>query len=123
MDTQTNGGIIVSEQVFTNKSGVSGTAASPFHNLLFSKRYRVLKSIQMQLTQVNGSFDGTNIEIEGSHTPFSMHVDLHNTVANFTSTEGTIANEMDNGINLIAFCSTTAQAPVIIYQARLRFIG
>lgn len=123
MDKQTNGGIVVSEQIFKQTQATSATAGSPFRNLLFSKRYWVVKSTQIEMGQPAAAGNGTNASIGGFQTPFNLHADLRNTVANFSAVEGTIANEVDSGLNLIAFCSTVGSAPVIIYGSRLRFVG
>ncbi len=123
LDTQTNGALLNSEDVFKNVGAAAVTAAQPFHNLAFTNRFRVLKSVKIEMDQQNQVHDATNIEIEGYTKPFEMHVNFKDLVVNYSNTSETILNITDNGLNIIAWCSNTGQAPVLNYQSRLRFVG
>lgn len=122
-DTQTNGALLNSEDVFSNKAANAQTATSLFRNLQRVKRFKVLKTLLINLQQPATVYDGTNIEQGGYQMPFSMFKALPNVKVNFSGTTETIANIVDNSLSLIAYCSNTATAPTINYNARLRFMG
>ncbi len=124
VDTQTNGITLNSEDVFTNKGANALLAASPFRNLLFSKRFRVLKTLKFDLRDPNLTYDGTNIEINGFHRGFEMFADLRGMKCNFNAgTTEDVANIIDNSLHIVAFCSSQNLGPDINYNARLRFVG
>ena len=50
LDMQTNGATISSENVYKNVSASGALAASPFRNLQFIKRFKVLKTKQIKLS-------------------------------------------------------------------------
>ncbi len=121
-DTQTNGALLNSENVFVNPSADAELATKPFRNLQFIKRFRVLKRLQLKLQQPTVVWDGTNIEQGGLFTPFKMHVPL-NIPVNYSGTSETIANTVDNSLHIIAYCNDTSTVPRLLYNSRLRFVG
>lgn len=123
LDTQTNGAQLNSEDVFTNGSAAAYLAATPFRNLQYTKRFKVLKSELIELKQPTIAHDGTNIEQGGYHIPFRMDKKLDNIQCTFTGATATVASIMDNSLHIIAYCSTTATVPQIAYNARVRFKG
>ncbi len=123
LDTQTNGATIASENVFTNPGASIKTAAQPFRNLQFTKRFRVLKRLEIQGHQQEAVWDGTNLEFMGYQLPFKIYVDLKNIRVLYSATTETVANITDNSLHLIAFVSNTGQAPTINYHSRLRYVG
>lgn len=123
LDTQTNGAQLNSEDVFQNSGAQTYLAASPFRNLQYVKRFKVLKKYTMTIDPPEMVYDGTNIEQSGWDIPFTMNVDLKRLKVNFSSTTSAIANIVDNSLHLVAFCSSTDLAPAITYNARLRFSG
>ncbi len=124
LDTQTNGATVNSEDVYKNQSANAALAASPLRNLLFAKRFRVLKTVKMDLPQAEMTYDGTNIEINGYHVGWEMHADLNGMKVNYNSgTTESVANIIDNSLHIIAFCSSQNLGPDINYNARLRFVG
>ncbi len=123
LDTQTNGATIASENVFTNPGASIKTAAQPFRNLQFTKRFRVLKRLEIQGHQQEPVWDGTNLEFMGYQLPFKIYVDLKNIRVLYSATTETVANITDNSLHLIAYVSNTGQAPTINYHSRLRFVG
>ncbi len=124
LDTQTNGATLNSEDVYTNKSANAKLAATPFRNLLFAKRFRVLKSLRFRLPDPNMTYDGTNIEINGYHRQFEMFADLRGMKCNFNAgTTEDVANIIDNSLHIVGFCSSQNLGPDINYNARLRFVG
>lgn len=128
LDTQTNGGSATgldSELVYTNPSAVASTGVSPLRNMLYSKRYRVLAIWKESLEGVDMTYDGTNIEQDGHHTPFKIFKTFGKggLTTEFLGNAGTVADITDNGLFLIGCCSSTSQNPSISYNARLRFRG
>jgi len=129
LDKQTNGAQLDSELVFENPSGASNLGSMPFRNLEWTKRFRVLKTMKVSAHQFAGAvipaFDGTNIEQQGVAIPFSCHIKLNGMKVNFISgqTSSVIAAIADNSIHVIAYTNGVSLAPVINYNARLRFKG
>ncbi len=124
LDTQTNGTLLSSEQVFVNPSADSGCSTSPLRNLQYQQRFKVLKTVKIRMAAGQGSYDGTNIEVQGREYHFSMNCKLNDIPVNFTGATETIANVVDNSISLIGFShDQSSQAPLITYNARLRFVG
>lgn len=123
-DTQTNGAVLASENVYSNPANSGLTAANPFRNMSFTSRFKLLAIKRMTLRMPAITFDGTNVEQSGFHTPFQLkwkgQIPVTFTTA---STTADIANVTDNSIQLIAYCSSTELVPVIAGNARLRFYG
>ncbi len=125
MDTQTNGATIVSEQVFTNPGASALTAAGPFRNLQFTKRYKVLgtrRFVMDNSTMTNDTGNTGGIVQSGQVKRFRFFKKL-NTVVNFSGTTETVANIVDNSLHIIAYVSGTAQSPKLHYISRLRYVG
>lgn len=123
LDQQTNGATIASENVYKNQSASGTLAASPFRNLEFVKRFKILKTIHVTMPPVPISYDGTNIEQAGQQKPWRMNVQLGGMVTNYSGTTETVANIVDNSLHVVAFCSNLDQVPLLYYNARLRFFG
>lgn len=129
LDRQTNGAQLASEDVFSNPGGSSLLATSPFRNLEWTKRFRVLKTVKISAQEFAGSiqpvFDGTNIEQQGSMVPFSMYYDLKGMKTNFLTgqTSSVIAAVADNSLHVVAYASNLSTTPTLLYNARLRFTG
>ncbi len=122
LDTQTNGALLNSEDVFKNESGDANLAASPMRNMQFTQRFRILDKWTGIIQNPNLSYDGTNMESQGLVMPFTLSSNLtFNTL--FSGTTEDIANITDNSISMVAFCSNTSLAPSIAYNARVRFVG
>ncbi len=122
-DKQTNGALLNSEDVYINPGGTNILGTSLQRNLQFIKRFRVLKTLTLNPEQQQPVWDGTNIEITGSQTPFEIHIPNMNIKTNYSGTTETIANIVDNGLNLIAWTTSTNYAPTISYNSRVRFVG
>lgn len=122
LDTQTNGALLNSEDVFANPSVDNVLAANLLRNLQFSRRFKVLKSLTFMMPIAQAVYDGTNIEIGGVVRPFRMDVML-DVSSTFSGTTETIANITDNSLTFIAFASDIGAAPLLSYNARLRFVG
>lgn len=121
LDTQTNGAVLSSEDVFTNPSGVGSLACSPFRNLAFAKRFQVLDQAVFSLDDPEISFDGTTIVQHGQHKAFTLYANLNNMITNYSLVTGVVAAITDNSLQIVAFCSNVSLNPTIIYNSRLRF--
>lgn len=122
LDTQTNGAQLNSEDVFTNPSASGTLAANPLRNLQYSQRFRVLSKFECVMPHPNIAFDGTNIEQQGSVKEFQLSW-RGALKCQYTGTTSDIANQADNSVHIIAYCSDTGQVPTLFYNARTRFVG
>lgn len=122
-DTQTNGAQLDSEKVFINPAAATSLAAAPLRNLQYEKRFKVLwqKSFQRQMkTSFNDG--GATASVSGSITPFAIYKKVKIPVL-FSAITAGITSVTDNSLHLIAYAMTTAGAPTIAYNCRLRFVG
>ncbi len=124
LDTQTNGVLLDSEDVFTNKGAVNKLQVHPFNNMTNVPRFRILKRRTIQMDNPQAVYDGTNIETSGIRNSFNWYVDLKNLVVNYNAgvTES-IANIVDNSLSIIAWTSSNSLVPLISYNCRLRYVG
>lgn len=124
LDTQTNGAQLNSEDVYVNPSAATLLAGQPLRNLQYSSRFRVLKTVKGHFSQPNMAYDGTNIEQGGARTPFTMSWSGSLPVQfKGGATAAGVAGVADNSLHVIAFTTGTDLAPVIRYNARVRFQG
>lgn len=123
LDTQTNGAAFNSEDVYKNKAGSVFTCTSMFRNLENSRRFTVLKTKILSFQHQPAVHDGTNIEFGGMIKRFEMFVNLGAMRVNYNGTTETVANITDNSLQLMGFCTSADMAPLLHYNARLRFVG
>ncbi len=123
LDKQVNGALLNSEDVFKNIAGSTASSTNLERNLEFIQRFDVLKLWKRNVKDIGMVYDGTNIEVHGSHTAFHMVANLHGLITNFCGTTEDVANVVDNGLNLIAFASHVGFTPQLLYGSRLRFTG
>jgi len=121
-DTQTNGAQLNSEDVYTNPAGSALTSASPFRNLQYSTRFKVLAVHQVIIQPPPLTYDGTNMEQGGSIYDFRFNKKV-NIPVTFTGTTEGVANVVDNSLHLIAMATDVTLAPLLYYNARIRFKG
>jgi len=125
LDQQTNGAQLNSEDVYKNLSAAAGNATNPLRNLLFASRFRVLKEWCLKLVPqlaVNNAAAGS-VSIGASRAEFDCFIPLDLNVNFNAGTTASIANVIDNSLHIIAFASSVDMAPVIAYNARIRFMG
>lgn len=125
LDGQTNGAQLNSEDVFANPSGGTGLAACPLRNMSYTRRFKVLKKVVLKIPMSPITWDGTNIEQQGTHTKFKFFVNLAGCKVRYqtgTST-GYVGTITDNSLHIIAYTSSTSMGPLISYNARLRYVG
>lgn len=126
LDKQTNGGVatgVDSENVYTNPSATALAGLAPLRNMLYTKRYKVLKEIEVDLQQFALTWDGTNMEQAGIHKPWSCYLPLKGLGVEYLGNAGTVADIVNNGLFILAAASSATGAPSITYNARLRFRG
>lgn len=124
-DTQTNGALLNSEDVFANPSASALLGSSLFRNLKFTKRFQVLASVKLtfgNMNMVNDTGATGNTNQSGTTQTFSMYKKLGFSTLYSAATE-TIANITDNSLSMIAYCDNGELAPTISYNSRLRFVG
>ncbi len=121
-DSQTNGAELNSEDVFLNPSADLNAATSVLRNLQFSSRFRILDSVQIALPAPTLTYDGTNMEQGGINIPFKLSWSGNMPIV-YSGTTAVVSNTTDNSIQMIAYCTNTAIAPLITYNARTRFVG
>ena len=121
-DKQTNAAELDSESVYTNPSADGEVSTCALRNLQFSSRFQVLAVKRITIRQPTIVWDGTNVEQGGTITPFKLSWSGNMPVL-YKGTTETVANIVDNSIQLVGFASNQDQAPVISYNARTRFVG
>lgn len=126
LDTQTNAAQMNSEDCFTNPAAAALNAATPLKNLLFGKRFRILKERVFQMdVQTLSHFAVDSFSFGGVTKTFKWFIPLNGMKVRFNAgTSTSIANCIDNSLHVIAYASNIAiLAPTIAYSARLRFVG
>jgi len=124
LDTQSNGAQLNSEDVFKNTSGDQTLGIDIMRNLLFGKRFRILKQSKFQVPPTISSYAANTIDTSGHTVHFRWFIPLKGLKINFNGgTTASIANVIDNSIHIIAFKSETAETVNLGYNARLRFVG
>jgi len=129
LDKQTNGGDattgITSENVYTNPTATIIGGLAPLRNMLFSKRYKVLKEILVEPKTLPMVNDLTNIEQEGVATSFDCFINLKGRKVEYKSdaAPSTVADIVNNGLFVMAATSNAATAPTLTYNSRLRYRG
>jgi hypothetical protein len=123
LDTQCNGANFNSEDVFKNQSGSSRLAASPFRNLQYTSRFKVLEQICVKLQDPNFAYDGTNLERNGFDIPFTFYKKLNGLRVTYSATTSSVANIIDNNLGIVAYTTSTDLTPLLYYHSRLRFRG
>lgn len=119
-DKQTNGAYLNSEDVFANPSSSATLAGNPLRNGLYTKRFQVLKVIEMIFESPDSSWDGTNIEQGGLMQSFKIYRKLQIPVQ-FVGTTNVIGSVNDNSLHVVGFCSNIALAPTLQFNSRVRY--
>ncbi len=122
LDTQTNGALLNSEDVFKNEGANLVLAGSPMRNMQFTQRFRILDTAEFVMENPNLSWDGTNMESQGLVTPFQLSSNLTFSSL-YSGTTESIANITDNSLSIIAYTSAVGLVPLLSYNARVRFVG
>lgn len=128
LDTQTNGAVINSEDVFINPSTVAGAPLLPYplRNLSNSHRFRVLASKFIKNEGMYAGTDGVSTMSLATQNAPSFQLSWAGNIPVRATTTGTTANVTacaDNSIHLIAYASTSFMTPVLAGKSRMRFVG
>lgn len=124
LDTQTNGAQLNSEDVFKNLSADATLATCPIRNLLFASRFRVLKSLEVDLTPPSLASSALNdFSWNSVSQEFDWFIPMDLPVNFNAGTTASVANVIDNSLHIIAYCTNGVSTPVISYNARIRFMG
>jgi len=125
LDTQSNAAQLNSEDVFKNTSGSALMAPNPLKNLLFGNRFRILKERIFELNAMNLTQQAADdYSWAGVRKYFKWFIPLNGLKVKFNGgTTASIVNVIDNSIHVIAYTNSTAGAPSISYNARLRYVG
>lgn len=124
LDKQTNAAQMNSEDCFKNTGADGAVAVMPIRNLLFGKRFKILKeklfTMHPNITQ-QAANDFSSQRVDQN---FAWFIPLKNLKINFKNgTTADIANVLDNSIHVIGFASLASPVVNLSYQARLRFMG
>lgn len=123
LDTQTNVAQLNSEDVFKSLGGADAFNASPLKNLLFGKRFRILKSQVFDLTHAGTFAAAANFGGNGVRREFDWYIPFKGGLpVNLNAgTTANVANVIDNSLHIVAFSTLAGSA--IGYNARIRFQG
>ncbi len=121
LDTQTNGNTINSEDVFKMINPEAAMNSIPSRNLLFGRRFKVLKAWHFNMESPQGSWDGTNMEMSGFVRTFEYFSKANIDVNYNIGTTADVANVVDNSLHIIAFQDNNLCQ--LAYATRIRFIG
>jgi len=126
LDTQTNVTQLNSEDVFKNTLNTAAGCVCPLKNLLFGKRFRILKSQVYDLTPYGLGTGGAAATASYSavRKDFDWYIPFKTPLAvNLNAgTDANVANVIDNSIHVIAFHTGAGNAS-IGYNSRIRFQG
>lgn len=124
LDTQTNGAQMNSEDCFKNTSADRSTNVVPLRNLLFGKRFRILKSELFDITGTGMQNAANDYSMGAGEANFSWFIPLKGLKVNFNAgTTSSVANVIDNSIHVIAYANSNQAVTSLSYNARLRFMG
>lgn len=128
LDSQTNGAQMNSEDCFKNTAASALLSVSGLQrNLLFGKRFRILKQkfFNMNVPTLSATGTAGQYSTNARSQTFRWFIPLNGLKINFNGgTTSSVANVIDNSIHVIAFTNNTSlSACTISYNARLRFVG
>jgi len=124
LDTQTNAAQMNSEDCFKNTGANAILAASPMKNLLFGKRFRILKQRIFHFDPSVSAEADNSFAWNGMQRTFRWFIPLKGMRINFNAgTTASVANVIDNSIHVVGYCTNSASTVTLSYNARLRFMG
>jgi len=123
LDTQTNKAQLNSEDVLECPVADASMGPMCIRNMENTDRFTVLKKKTLRGVADTTAVATDDYQNAGRRLPFKFFLNLKNLKVLFDpdSTNGTIAQIMDNSIHMLATCSDPSAAPFIEYHARLRF--
>ncbi len=123
LDTQHNGSNIASEDVFRNAAGSKATVPFCQERTTYRNRFHILKRLNLQIRHIGAAWNGVTAGSGNGLKSFHMEVPLTNLVVNYTGTNGTTDQIMDNSLTLIAFSTDYVQNVIFHANIRLRYYG
>jgi len=123
-DMQSNGAQMNSEDCFKNLAATAAGATVPLRNLLYSERFRILKSEMLNMDVPSVSAEGDNLHSSVGVTKcFEWFIPFTDGLpVNFNAgTTASIANVVDNSLHVIAY--SNLGVCTLTYNARIRFQG
>jgi len=131
LDTQCNTVAAVAADIFSNLSADARMGVLPTRNLLFGKRFRILKSEVFDLNLLTLAWrsapggTGDTWGNQGRSVCFEWYVPLNLQVNCNASSSSTFANISDNSLNVIAIAAAAggSNQATLTYNARIRFMG
>jgi len=126
LDTQTNGALCLSQEVFVNILGSEtgngiATQNCLHQNLLSEPRFRILAQRYFDFPAQPLCWNGTNITTSGDHHPFQIDFDTDIVVHCTDGTGPSIANIVDNSVHVLAFALSDIGV-ALAYNCRIRFV-
>lgn len=124
LDKQTNGAQLNAENVFVDPTDTDLDAFT-FRDLQFSNRFKVLKSMYLEVNPSAAAGDGAANDQGHYVIPFEIIASGLNLGVNHSATTAAIASVVDNSVHLIAVASPGSAGGVatIKYSSRCRFVG
>lgn len=120
-DKQTNAAQMASEELWINPSGTAAGLANPLRNLLYSKRFKVLKQIVLTLRPQTMSYDGTNMEQGGEVAPWEYYHEFKKpVVVECRGNAGNVTDIVNHSFHVVATCNVE-DVTTMFYNARVRF--
>lgn len=127
LDTQANGAIMKSEDVFKNQSANISLAINPFRNLEKQARFKVLKTVRGKMGLPSAAYSGTgnnSMALSGVAEFFSININLKDLPCLFSGATANISDIVNNSLNLVVFIYDKGAAIYVLnYNARLRYVG
>lgn len=120
LDTQANGAVLASEDVFDNPSSATALCVAPFKNLKHDKRFKVLAWKRFGRPAKN--WQSGNQSTSGTLAPFHLTKMVKIPVLYEDAAAG-IGSITDNAIHVVAWAAAAAGNPLITYSSRVRFVG
>lgn len=119
LDKQTNGAQLNGEDVLSNVS--AATLGLPgFRNLLFAKRFQILRMIPLELNFNGATSTAANVfSADGVNKSFDIYVPCDIEVNFNSGTTASVVNVVDKSVHLLA--NSTVTGLFISYAARIRF--
>lgn len=131
LDTQTNGALALSQDVFTNilfnevgpaHDGPPLQVASLHRNLLNEPRFRILAERVLDLGVPPVTYGPTGFAYAPSFLPFDIDIALDIPVSFTDSPDQSISNVVDNSVHVMAF-ALQGEGTYITWACRVRFYG
>jgi len=124
LDTQSNATQCLSSDIFKSQGASVLLATSPMRNLVWGKRFRILKQAKFMFNPEMSVIAADQNSAGAQQRDFKWFIPMKGLRINFnTTTTPTIAAVSDNSVHMVGFVNSAEQVYNISYNARLRFVG